>query len=249
MITNTVRSLIAIAFFVMLSPFEVHAQTLAELDAQRLRARRDYDLETSRVVFERLKTYAGESPDDAARLSLAYSALTVAELQRIIFEEESPSPMQRRAMGKTIDAAAEIGLAALETLPETSEKYRIRADLYGMMIRTKYQGKKYGKKMDAAKDTALELDPDNPDAQVTGSKKLLFAKARRGGDILEALARLDLAIDLDATHEMAFILRGFAHEKLGNYKAAKADWNRALELNPLCKPAKDNLLRLIDKGR
>jgi tetratricopeptide (TPR) repeat protein len=156
--------------------------------------------------------------------------------------------MEGRAMGETIDAAAEVGHTALETLPDTSEKYRIRSDLYGMMIRTNYQGKKYEKRMSAAKDRALELDPDNPDAQVTGCKKLLFAKKRRGGDVLAALAHLDRAIELDASHVMAHVLRGIAREKLKDYDAAKADWNRALELNPRCKPAKDNLLRLVDEG-
>ncbi len=245
---EAVRLMVSTAVFSLFLTLAVHAQTLEELDAQRVQARQNYDLEGSRVIFERLKTFVEASSSDAANLSLAYSALAVAELQRIVFEEEAPTPLEQRTMGKIIDAAANAGHVSLESLPDTSEKYRIRADLYGMMIRTNYQGKRYEKRMTTAKDMALELDPDNPDAQVTGSKRLLFAKKRRGGDIQEAMFHLNRALELEESHVMALVLRGFAHEKLEDYVAAKADWNRALELNPLCKPAKDNLLRLVDEG-
>jgi predicted TPR repeat methyltransferase len=76
---------------------------------------------------------------------------------------------------------------------------------------------------------------------VTGSKRLLFAKERRGGDVEEALALLNRALELDGDHVMGLVLRGTAHEKLEDFDSAQMDWERALELNPSCKPAKDKL--------
>lgn len=222
--------------------FSAHGDALQELDTKREQARRAYDLEACQVLFKEIQEVIGEDPtDDSARYSLAYAALATAELQRITFEESKAPLADRRAMGKVIDEAAKLGLRALEGLAESSEKYRVRADLYGLMIRTHYQGTRYGKKMDNATEMALELGVDNPHAYVTGSKHLLFAKERRGGDVEEALALLNRALELDGDHVMGLVLRGTAHEKLEDFDSAQMDWERALELNPSCKPAKDKL--------
>lgn len=224
------------------------AETLSDLDGLSVAARRAYDLAATEAAYNSVKTYAAENPGEDSNRSLAYAALSLSELRRIVFEEDLAQPAKRRALGKAIDESAEIGHAALDALPDTSEKFRIRADLYALMIRTNYQGKKYGKKMEAAQEKALELDPDNPNAHVTASKRLLFATERRGMSLEGALIHLNRAAELDATNEMAILLRGIAHEKLGDYEAAKMDWNRVLELNPNCKPATDSLERIRSEG-
>lgn len=230
--------------------FSVHGDTLQELDTQREQARRAYDLEACRRLLTEIQVAVGEDPaDDSARLTLAYAALATAELQRITFEESKAPLAERREMGKVIDVAAKLGLDALEGLAESSEKYRMQADLYGLMIRTHYQGTRYGKKMDAATEMGLELGVDNPHAYVTGSKRLLFAKERRGGDVEEALELLNRALELDGDHVMGLVLRGTAHEKLEDFDSAQKDWERALELNPACKPAKDKLEALSKDAR
>lgn len=224
------------------------AETLSNLDGQSVAARRAYDLVATESAYDSVMTYAIENPSEDSNRSLAYAALYLSELRRIVFEEDAVEPAKRRALGKAIDNSAKIGHAALDTLPDTSEKFRIRADLYALMIRTNYQGKKYGKKMEAAQKKALELAPDNPNAHVTASKRLLFATERRGGNLKGALIHLNRACELDATNEMAILLRGIAHEKLGDYEAAKKEWYRVLELNPSSRPATDNLERIRDEG-
>jgi tetratricopeptide (TPR) repeat protein len=248
MISNAQRFSIVLLFFAAISPMVAFAGITQDLNSQRIEARRNYDVETSHAVLQEMIACAKESTDEMDATNLAYAALAFAELQRMEYEEDHAVAKERRAMGKSIDAAAKVGHKALEKMADSSEKYRIRADLYGMMIRTDYQGKKYAKKMDKASVKALELDSNNPDARVTASKKLVFATKRQGGNVAEGLDHLNIAISLDDSHELALILRGTAHEKLGNYEAAKADWKRAAELNPSCKPAIKNLQRMADEG-
>jgi tetratricopeptide (TPR) repeat protein len=218
-----------------------NSDTIVDLDKQLNEARRAYDAEASRSVFGRATDYAEASPGEDSYWLVARAALAAAELQRIVFESSEFSSSERREMGGLIDDIAEAGHAALDELSESSEAHRIRADLYGTMIRTKFQGKKYAKKMDAASEKALELDPQNPHAHVTATKRLLFASERRGGDIDKALEHLNAALKIDPSHEMALILRGTAYKKQGDLSASKADWTRAIELNPHCKAAIDNL--------
>lgn len=248
MITNALRITIAFSLLAAISPVVVYGDISLDLDAQRIKARHDYDVEASHDVLEKLIACTPESADESELYKLAYAALAFAELQRMEYEENGAPAKERRAMGKSIDAAASVGHDALKKVADSSEKFRIRADLYGMMIRTDYQGKRFAKKMDKATAMALELGPDNPHARVTASKKLVFAKKSRGGNVEEGLNHLNIAIGIDDTHELALILRGTAHEKLGNFEAAKADWNRAAELNPSCKPAIKNLKRLVEEG-
>jgi hypothetical protein len=40
------------------------------------------------------------------------------------------------------------------------------------------------------------------------------------------------------------VLRGIAHEKLGNKEAAQADWKKAQEINPHARAAQENLDRM-----
>jgi tetratricopeptide (TPR) repeat protein len=248
MISNSLRFSIVLVIFAAILPMAAFAGVSQDLNSQRIEARRNYDVEASYAVLQEMIACTQESANELDSINLAYAALSFAELQRMEFEENDDPPKERRAMGKSIDAAADVGRAALDNVADCSEKYRVLADFYGMMIRTDYQGKKYAKKMDKATAKALELGPDNPHARVTASKKLVFAKKKQGGNVAEGLVHLNIALELDDTHELALILRGTANEKLGNYGAAKADWNRAVKLNPKCKPAIKNLQRLLDEG-
>jgi len=248
MILNSFRLYMPLALLAAVFPLTISAEGPKELDILRIEARRNFDIQASREVLDKLIACAEGSTDKSDSKALAYAALAFAELQRLKYEENDAEPKERRAMGKSIDEAAVVGRAALDNLEESSETFRVRADLFALMIRTDYQGKRYAKKMDKASAMALELDENNPHAHVTASKKLVFAKKSRGGNLPEGLEHLNTAIRLDDTHEMALILRGSAFEKMEDYAAAKADWTRAVQLNPKCNPAIKNLERLADEG-
>ncbi len=83
----------------------------------------------------------------------------------------------------------------------------------------------------------------NPLALVTGSKRTIFAKERRGADMEKAFARLNRALEIDPTCISALVLRGYAHERNSDVPSARKDWEAALVLNPNCRPAKESLAR------
>lgn len=203
---------------------------------------RGYDASVAGAVLSeaRVARAAADSPELAALHARA--ALAVAELLRLELEALGPGEgEQRRLLGQRIDAAAEDGLAAVAGMPETSEVERTRADLIATMIRSDFRAKKHEAAFRAAVDRALALDPSNARAWVSSAKPYLFAAPEQGGDVAEALRRLDRALELDPELEPARLLRAFAHDTLGDAAAAERDWQAALRANPQCRPALERL--------
>lgn len=48
-----------------------------------------------------------------------------------------------------------------------------------------------------------------------------------------AIADLDAAIALDPDYDSAFYVRGFAYQSIGDCDRANADWNKAIEIDPI----------------
>lgn len=234
---------------VLLSATAASAATLGELQMQYDEANRKYDTVLAEKTYAATKEFAEANPSPENTLALAEAALLVASLKRLEFgiDEDDMNYKDKRSLGKEIDTAAEVGQAAVAALPESSEKYRIMADLYGTMIRTDFQGKRYGDKMTEAAEKAIALDGKNPLALVTGSKRLVFAKERRGGDMEKGLDRLNKALEIDPNCLSALVLRGYAHERSDDLAAARKDWEAAVALNPNCRPAKECLARTAPK--
>jgi tetratricopeptide (TPR) repeat protein len=158
---------------------------------------------------------------------------------RIEFEEHPKEEGEiRREIGGRVDASAMEGLRVLDSIPESSERERIRADLLATMIRSDFRAKKYEQAFNRAASMALEFDRDNPRAWVTAAKPLIFAPADRGRDLDEAIRHLDRALELDPALESALLLRALAHRELGDDKASETDLRSALDINPRCLPAK-----------
>jgi tetratricopeptide (TPR) repeat protein len=203
---------------------------------------RRYDVAAATTVMSeaRVARSSSDSPQFAALHVRA--ALAVAELLRIELEGLAPGAAeQRRLLGLRIDAAAEDGLTVLDGLPDSSEAQRTRADLIATMIRSDFRAKKYELSFRVAVDRALELDPGNAQAWVSSAKPYLFAEPEHGGDVAEALRRLDRALELDPQLESARLLRAVAHDKAGDPAAADRDWQAALRANPQCRPALERL--------
>jgi tetratricopeptide (TPR) repeat protein len=203
-----------------------------ELIAAYEQARKDYDLAAAENLVPQFQEAAAAEGTEEARLDLARAALLVAELRRLDYENAPMRGRDRRILGRAIDDVANIGLDTLDGLPDSSEKYRIEADLLGTIIRSKFRGSRYSDRMTASMAKAIELNPENPEAWVTGSKRMLFASERYGGDVPKALEYLNKALELDPDHERAIVFRGIAYEKLGETEKSKEDVDRALEINP-----------------
>ena len=231
-----------IAAFALLTPTLAAAAGACSLESITA-AERTYDLQAGRSVLDACTLEASGAGDEILSENLARAALLVAELYRIDFEELPPSQKkQRREFGESIDAAAELGLETLESLPETSCRQRLRADLLATKIRSDFRAKKYADEMKAAAALALELDPGNARAMVTLAKPFLFADDRHGRDLDEAISLLNEALAIDPALESALLLRALAFESQGNTDASQSDLKAALAANPNCRPANQRLI-------
>ena len=144
---------------------------------------------------------------------------------------------QRRELGDRIDTVAEEGLHALQDHEETSETWRLRADLYGLMIRTDFQATKYRQTMIEAADRAMALDPQNPLAYLSRAKPYLFADPGRGQDLDAATRLIDQALALNPGLEPARLLKAFALHEQKHTPEALALLEKLLAENATCKPA------------
>ena len=203
---------------------------------------RTYDAAAATEVLSRVRSVyrAGPTPE-LTELHLR-SSLAVAELLRVEMERVADGePAARRTLGQRVDATAREGLELVPALSESSERWRMRADLIATLIRSDYRAKKHEKDFKDAVARALEIDDRNARAWVANAKPYLFAPQDRGQDLDEAVRLLTHALDLDPDLEAARLLRARAHDELGNTKAAETDWQAALDLNPDCKPARKAL--------
>jgi tetratricopeptide (TPR) repeat protein len=215
---------------------------MEDLERRYEDARRAYDLDAAKALLPDTLAYVETNDTTESRLLAGRTALMVAQIMRLNYEQELLDPRKNRMMGRDIDDFAEHGHAVLEPVPDdVSEKWRIKADLWGTMIRSKYKGKRYGDNMKHAYERALELDPENVDALVTNSARPLFASPGQGGDVEKALEFLNRALELNPNHERALVFRGIAHEKLGNMDQSSEDLRRALEINPNSRIARENI--------
>jgi len=219
---------IAIALMLLLGQ-SVLAQTGVELE----QASRTYD----RAAAEALLPVTAQNNDLAAR-----TRLLCAELYRIEFEQLPESAVkERREIGKTIDVHAEAGMLLLESLPDTSEKFRIRADLVGTMIRSNYRAGKMKGEMKASVDEALRLDAANAKAIVSQAKMLIFNPSASDSELQEGEALVRRALEIDPALEQARLLQAHALERLGERDKAVAIWEACLQANPSCVPARKAL--------
>lgn len=173
------------------------------------------------------------------------AALLIAELERIAFESLDRSERKQRSeIGGRIDAVAEVALLQIEELTESSERWRLQADLLATMIRSDFRAKKYHRAFEEAVDRSRRLDPENAHLWVTSAKPLVFAEPTRGQDFDGAIRMLDRALEIEPGLESALLLRAVAEERRGNRDRAIVDWRAALAANPQCEPAREELERL-----
>ncbi len=205
-------------------------------------ARQGYDLARAIELRAESRTLdEGLSTSAEARLR-ADAGLLVAELYRIDFEQTPPDQREeRRRLGALIDDAALEGLALLDSVAIDSESQRLRADLVGTLIRSKFRGKKYRRQMEEAAQRAVELDGRNALGWVSRAKPHLFAPGRTRQDLHSGLEYLQQALKIDPRLETAKLLRGRALAELDRHQEAIEELRAVLAANPACAPARDLL--------
>ncbi len=220
------------------------AETPAAVERDLATAGRRWDADAAVAVLTRARALHRALPTPATALLQVRAGLLAAELLRVRFEEAAPAAAGRDTTGQRIDAFAGEALELLPGLPESSERWRMEADLVATMIRSDFRAKKYETRFRGAVAKARALDPRSPRAIVSEAKPLLFAPPEHGRDLPAGIALLDQALALDPRLEAALLLRAFARDSLGERAAAAADWRAALAVNPDCEPARRALSAL-----
>lgn len=214
-----------------------------DIQARIDQARKDYDLGAAQALVAELSKAGPQAAADQ-KLALARSLLLLGELYRVEFEgmeENGADHAERRALGDKIDETAKVGFQAADALGEISEAYRVRSDLYGIMIRTKFQGKKYRSKLEGNSAKALQLDPKNADAYVSVARPYLFAGPLQGGNLKKAMELLNKALELNPNLVSAQMLHAVGLEKQGDKAQSDAEWKKILEENPKTARSKKTL--------
>jgi tetratricopeptide (TPR) repeat protein len=214
-----------------------------DLQQQLADAQFNFDLHKAEELLPAFASAAADNTEQAS-LDFATASLLVAELKRGVYESGELERKPRRALGREIDRIARAAIEGLQQLPESSERYRLQADLMSTMIRSKFQGMKYQPKVEEALQRAVRLDEGNASAWVSMARRPLFADPKQGGDLDRAQLYLDKALAIKPDHVQALLFRGAAYAKLGVPEAADADWARALELNPNTAGARDRLMKI-----
>lgn len=202
--------------------------------------RRSYSLESANELIAEMTT----QNDAGTSAALAEAYLIKAELLRFDWETLPDDSENRDQVADELDAAAWAGIEQCKRLSDSSETFRLRADLLGTLIRSRYRAKKHLDEMEANAERAIELDSANARAYVSKAKPLLFADERHGGDVEKAIALLDKALELDGSLESAKLLRAYGLEQLEERDEALAAYREVLQHNPQCTPAEHAIAEL-----
>ena len=121
---------------------DLAAPQQTDLATLAAKADRDSDLDAAIALVPLLQDRVAADPSIDNRLLLGRNCLTIAEIKRYEYEKaKDMDPRDRRLLGRSGDEYAKIGHDAVDPLPnDNSEKWRIKADLYGTMIRSLYKG-------------------------------------------------------------------------------------------------------------
>ena len=232
-------TLVCVSVFLAATALFTRADDLQERFAE---AQYTFDQTLAKDLLPQYEQLAQSTDTESAWLDYAAAALLVAELIRGDYEYLSVAKKEKRKLGRNIDSVANTALKTLATLPDSSERYRLEADLLGTMIRSKFKGMKYQERLEQAIAKALELDDKNADAWVSKAKRPLFAAEKHGGEPALALEYLNRALEIHPEHVQALLFRGVAHTKLGESALAEEDWALAKKLNPNVAGAQERLL-------
>lgn len=208
-----------------------------ELATRLETAERSYNLTVAEAVLAEV-----DAAGDSERALKLQALLLVGNLHRYEFERLPESAYaERRKHGDRIDEVAGRGLELLQTEAQSSERLRVMADFLGLMIRNDHRARKHGEAMKQAAQQAHEADPRNPRALVSLAKPAIFAPPAQGRDYAEALRLLDAALTLSPDLEQARLLRAHVLKETGDRDGALLEWRKAVELNPACRPALDEI--------
>lgn len=123
---------------------------------------------------------------------------------------------------------------AISLNPDSSETHVLLARLYQikLMHGDMFTGMDIGPKAGAENKKAIDLDPNNPRAQMSLGIQYVMAPPIGGGDIKKGIATLEKALELDPTLSEAYYWLAKAYRKLNDRPHFEKSLQAGMKLNP-----------------
>jgi tetratricopeptide (TPR) repeat protein len=134
-----------------------------------------------------------------------------------------------------LDAAIASAQQSLKLNEKSADAHSLLADLYGRKIgfgTPMFAGPKFGPKVKAENQRALELDPNNARAAASLGRQYFEAPKMFGGDLEKAIESFRKSIQLDPQFDETYVWLATALRKKGDTAGADQALQEALKLNP-----------------
>jgi tetratricopeptide (TPR) repeat protein len=136
---------------------------------------------------------------------------------------------------RALDAAISNVQQALKLDEKSADAHSLLADLYGRKIGFgigMFAGPKYGPKVKAENQRAMELEAKNPRVFASLGRQYLEAPKMFGGDLDQAIESFRKSLALDAQSDETYVWLALALRKKGDADGADKALQEALHLNP-----------------
>lgn len=230
------RKLLVAICFLALTVASFGQQADAQLASALEQARTSLDVDALIRVRDLATAQAKQHPESAEafyQLARANSYLTDAYTMR----------HDKKNAERALDAAIENLQQSLKLNEKSSDAHSLLADCYGRKIglgTPMFAGPKYGPKVGAENQRALELDPNSARAHASLGRQYFEAPKMFGGDLDKAIVEFRKATELDPKSDEAFVWLAMALRKKGDAAGAQSAIEQALRLNPESAFAREN---------
>jgi tetratricopeptide (TPR) repeat protein len=158
--------------------------------------------------------------------------LQLAQLHEYLIEV-----LQAKQDDKLIKMTAQAGIPiaekAISLNPDSSEAHQLLGSMLGELIPYVFGGgMRYGSRSEKEVETAIKLNPKNPDAYVTRAISYLYTPAAFGGSRDKAIEMLRKAVEADAAADTPHIWLAQVYLQTNKHGDALREINEALRLNP-----------------
>ncbi|BDC52199.1 hypothetical protein F183_A45140 [Bryobacterales bacterium F-183] len=205
----------------------------AQDDASLRKSRDSQDRPALEQQIAKLK--AAAKPTDAE--SQYKVALAQSYLAEVAQEQRDKNAARAAAEAGMDPAKKAIGLKG-----DNAEYHRVLGTLCGQVIPANVlAGLKYGKCAQGEVETALKLDPKLVNGYIAQGVGNYYLPSSFGGGVELAIKSFEKAIALNAKSADAYVWLGIAQRKANRNVEARKAFQKALELNPARRWAKEQL--------
>ena len=203
------------------------------------------------IIKQQLESLTGrENYGYLAKYYLAYTNYRLISLFNDMGKEK-----KERLLNESISILESV----VEQKPGFAEAWALLGNCYGMKANGVFSAMKYGPKSEKAIDKALQLEPNNPRANMIYAVSLMYKPGMFGGSVDKAISRFRQAGELYNTwqpeskitpewgHAENYAWLAEAYLEQGNRQQARDCYRQALEVDPDYYWVKEILLPELDR--